>query len=163
IDGGGRPVRLAVVAAMLRAAIERGEPFGSELRAAQVLADDPAVLAPLEGFATSGVPAAATLARELARLTPSLLNAGAAPAPDASILARLQSSAGKLVRVRPIEEMPGDELAAIVARIELRAAQVDVAGALAELAKLPPVLSAPAQAWTDKARAREAAVEAGRK
>jgi hypothetical protein len=51
----------------------------------------------------------------------------------------------------------------VVARIEVRAAQVDLAGALKELAKLPAALRAPAQDWIAKAQAREAAVDLSRR
>jgi hypothetical protein len=51
----------------------------------------------------------------------------------------------------------------MVARIESRAAQADLAGALAELRKLPAELRAPADEWIRKAEARAAAVEASRR
>src|SRR5207244_10326363 len=51
-ETGDRSVRLAVIAAGLRAAVERGEPFAAELAAAKSLAADPAALAPREPFAT---------------------------------------------------------------------------------------------------------------
>ena len=120
------------------------------------------MLAPLEEFAGSGTPSAAALARELLALAPALLQGPRAPR-DAGFLDRLQANAEKLVRVRPVEEVPGDEPAAVVARIEVRAAQLDLAGALTELAKLPAPLRAPAQAWIAKAQARETAMEASRK
>ena len=88
--------------------------------------------------------------------------AGTAPR-DGGFLDRLQANAEKLVRVRPIEDAPGDDPAAILARIEVRAAQADIDGALAELAKLPAAARAPAQAWIAKAQARGKAVEASRR
>ena len=159
-ETGDRSVRLAVTAAALRAAVERGEPFAAELAAAKSLAADPAALAPLEHFATSGVPAAAALVRELLVLAPSLVQA--LPR-DGGILERLQANAERLVRVRPIEEIAGDDSAAVIARIEARAAQSDLAGALAEFAKLPPGLRAGAQGWITKAAARNATVELSRR
>lgn len=165
--GGGETsdhsMRVAVIATVLRAAIERGDPFTSELAAAQALAANPTALAPLQAFAASGAPTAAVLARELLALAPSLLNEAATPARDAGFLERLQASAEKLVRVRPVDEAPGDDPAAVVARIEVRAAQADLAGALAELAKLPAPLRARAQGWIAKAQARNAAVEASQR
>jgi len=156
-------MRVAAIATLLRAAIERGDPFTSELAAAQALAANPTALAPLQAFAASGAPTAAVLARELLALAPSLLNEAATPARDAGFLERLQASAEKLVRVRPVDEAPGDDPAAVVARIEVRAAQADLAGALAELAKLPAPLRARAQGWIAKAQARTAAVEASQR
>jgi hypothetical protein len=159
---GDHSLRLAVAAAVLRSAVERGDPFTAELKVAQMLATEPAILAPLEEFAAAGTPSAAALARELMALAPALIQVARTPR-DAGFLDRLQAGAEKLVRVRPLDEVPGDEPAAVVARIEVRAAQLDVAGALTELARLSPPLRAPAQAWIAKAQAREAAVEASRK
>ena len=70
----------------------------------------------------------------------------------------------KLVRIRPVDEEPrGDDRTAILARVEQRAAQGNIAGALTELAKLPADARAPAQAWIAKAEARNKAIEASRR
>ena len=76
---------------------------------------------------------------------------------------KLQLNAEKLVRVRPLDGAAGSDSAAIVARVEAKAARTDIAGALAELAQLPPDARAPAEAWIKKAQAREAAVAASRR
>ena len=55
-SGSDRPVRLAVAAAALRAAVERGDPFAAELAAVKPLAGDAQALAALEPFAATGVP-----------------------------------------------------------------------------------------------------------
>jgi len=160
-----RPLRLAVVASALKSAVERGDAYPGELAAAKALAPDAKVLAPLEAFAATGVPSAPVLARELAALTPALRQAAqqaAGTSPRDGFLEKLQASAEKLVRVRPLEEAAGSDPPAIVSRIDAKAAQADLAGALAELAKLPPALRAPADAWIAKAQARAAAVEASR-
>ena len=82
----------------------------------------------------------------------------------AGFLDRLQANAEKLVRIRPVGEEPrGDDRAAILARVEQRAAQGNIAGALAELAKLPPDARAPVQAWIAKAEARNKALDASRR
>jgi hypothetical protein len=160
---GDHSLRMAVAATLLRTALERGDPFLAELQAAQALAADPALLAPLEAFAASGAPSAPALARELMALAPALIQGPRSLPRDAGFLGRLQASAEKLVRVRPIDEIAGDDPAAVVARIEVRAAQVDLAGALKELAKLPAAQRAPAQDWVAKAQAREAALELSRR
>ena len=51
-----RPVRVAVVAAALRNAVERDFPFTAELAAARALGLDEKALAALEPFAATGVP-----------------------------------------------------------------------------------------------------------
>ncbi len=160
-ESGDRAVQLTLAATALNAAVERGEPFAPELATARALAADPKVLAPLEPFAASGVPSAATLARELAQLAPSLRPA--APAPREGFLQRLQRNAEKLVRVNPVEEPAGNESSAIMGRVEIKAGQGDLAGALAELMKLPPAERAAAEPWIKKAQARMAAIEASRR
>jgi hypothetical protein len=153
-------VRRVLVASALKAAVERGEPFAAELAAAKPLAADR--LAPLEPFARSGVPSVQALTRELLGLVPSMLPTAASKPREASgLLERLQVE--RFVRIRPVGEAVGDDPAAIVARVESRATQADVAGALAELRKLPVDLRAPAETWIRKVEARDAAVELSRK
>jgi hypothetical protein len=158
-----RAVRLAVATATLRTAVERGDPFALELAAVKSLAADARPLAALEPFAASGVPGAAALSRELAALIQPMSRLAVPVARNGGILDRLQANAEKLVRVRPVDEAPGDDPAAVIARVEARAAQSDIAGALAELAKLPAPVRAPAQPWIARAEARNAAVEAARR
>lgn len=161
--GSDRAVRFTVAAAALRTAVERGEPFAAELATAKALAHDPGAVAALEPFAASGVPSNAGLARELATLIQPMLRTVRNTSRDGGILDRLQANAEKLVRIRRVgEALPGDDPTAVIARIEAKAAQADVAGALAELGKLPPDVRAPAQAWIAKAQMRGKAIEASR-
>ena len=159
---GDRAVRLVLVATALKSAAERGEPFAGELAAAKALGADPKLTAALEPFAAAGVPTVAMLARELGALAASLRPAQSAP-PRASFLERLQGNAEKLVRMRPTEEIAGTDAAAVASRLEGKAAQEDLAGAQAELAKLPPAARAPAEAWVAKVQARTAALDASRR
>ena len=156
-----RTVRLALAASALNAAVERGDAFAAELAAAKALGADPKLLAALEPFARAGVPAAAVLARQFAALAPALQAAGAPP-PE-GVLGRLQMNAEKLVRIRRVDEAPGSDAAAIVARSEAKAARGDLAGAVSELAQLPPNARAPAEAWIKSAQARIAAIDASRR
>ena len=162
--GADRAGRLAFVALALRSAVDRGEPFGNELAAAKPLVSDPALLAPLEPFAAIGVPRSATLARELSKLTaPMLAAAGTAPAREGGIFDRLQQNAERLVRIRPINETPGDDPATVVSRAEVKAAHGDLAGALGELSHLPDAVRAPAAGWIKQAEAQAAALAAARR
>lgn len=158
-----RPVRLAVAAQALRVAVERGDPFAVELAAVKPLATDAQALTPLEPFAAGGVPAPSALARQLSDLVPAMRRLVAAPGPAGGFLNRLQAHAERLVRVRPVDEMPGDDPEAIISRIDAKAARSDIAGALADLAKLPANVRAPAEEWIKQAQAREAAVTSSRK
>jgi hypothetical protein len=157
------PVRFALAASALRAAFERGEPFAAELAAVRALTTDTQTLAAIEPFAATGVPSAATLGRELLAVVPVIQRAAGTVTRDGGILDRLQANAEKLVRIRPIEEVAGEDANAILSRIELKAAHADIAGALAELAKLPPTVRAPALAWIARAEARSQAVDASRR
>jgi hypothetical protein len=159
-----RAVRIAVAAEALRDAVARGEPFAAELAAVKSLGGGGAALSPLEPYASSGLPSNAALGRELAQLVPQMRDlAGAAQTREGSFLERLQANAERLVRIRPLEEKPGDDAHAILSRIEIKAGNGDVSGALAEVAKLPPAVRAPAQAWIGKAEARAHAADATRK
>ena len=66
------------------------------------------------------------------------------------------------MRIRPVDAPPGDDAAAVLARLEIDAAKADIAAALADLGKLPDATRAPAQAWIAKANARQAALAAAR-
>jgi len=138
-----RASRLAIAASALNAAIERGTPFTSELATAKAIASDPKALAPLEPFANSGMPSAAALSRQLAALVPSLRAVGG-EAPREGVLDRLAANAEKLVRIHPRQEAAGSDPGAIISRIEVKATQSDIPGALAELAQLQASARAPA-------------------
>jgi hypothetical protein len=157
-----RAVRLAVVAGALRTAVERGTPFTAELAAAKGLGADASALAPLEPFAGGGVPNAEVLARDFDKLEPAMSAAAAPPSQAGGILGRLQANAERLVRVHPVGDTPGDDPAAALARAGTKAHRGDIAGALAEVEKLPPAAQAPAADWIKAAKARTAAVEAAR-
>lgn len=152
-----------MVASALNAAVDRGAPYVAELGAAKAAAPDPKVLAALEPFAKAGVPGADALARELLALVPALAKAAGMASRDGGILDRLKANAERIVRVRPIDEVAGDDPVAVIQRIEARAAQGNLAGAMTEIAKLPAPARALAKEWIAKVEARNAAVEASRR
>jgi len=160
---GDRPLRAAMAAQALRTAVERGDPFVAELSATKVNGVDPRTLAPLEPFAANGLPSAALLARQLSDLAPEMLKSNAAPTPAGGFLDRLQANAEKLVRIRPTDEVLGDDPAAVVSRAQAKAARSDFTGALAELNALPANVRAPAEDWIKKVEARNAAMDASRR
>src|SRR5262249_43932840 len=122
----------------------------------------PKLVAALEPFARAGVPAAATLARQLSALAPALLPASRAPERE-GVLGRLQLSAEKLVRIRRVDEAPGSDGAAIVARSEAKASRGHLAGGAAERAQLPRRGGARPGAGIRRARAPPAAIDASRR
>lgn len=161
-ESADRAVRLALAATALNAAVERGDAFAAELAAAKTLGADPKLVAALEPFARSGVPTSAALARQFSELASALSQAAEPPSRE-GVLGRLQANAEKLVRIRRVDEVPGSDAAAIVARSEAKAARGDLAGASAELGQLPPNARAPAEAWIKSVQARAAAIEASRR
>ena len=160
--GADKAGRLAFVAVALRSTVERGDPFAQELAAVRPLVSDAKVLGPIEPFAASGVPRAVALARELSSLTAPML-AAAGGAPREGLIDRLQANAGRLVRIRPINESPGDDPSTVIGRADVKAAHGDLAGAATDIFSLPGTVRAPAESWLARVWAREAALAAARK
>lgn len=158
----GKATRLALSASTLRTAVVSGAPFGAELAQAKALGAADRYTAPLSPFAASGVPSATALAQELRALMPQVAKLAGAPAATGSFIERLQANAGRLVKVTPIDAPAGDDTAAVLTRLEVESAQADIAGALADLGKLPEAARAPAQGFIAKAKARETALAAAR-
>ena len=151
-------LRRVAAAPLLESAVRDGAPYGDALAAAKASADNASALAPLDPFASTGVPGAAALCRELLGLLPK-----AAPKPDApppsNLLDRLRHSAMKLVRVSRVDEPAGD---AALARVAAAAKRDDLDAARREVKQLAPSERAPLQAWLDKVEARDAARAAAR-
>ena len=157
-------LRYALIAAGLRSALERGEPFTAELAAARTVGIDPAVLTQLAPFASTGVPNVQELFRELGGLIPEMLKVSAPSAsPEGGYLDRLQAHAERLVRIRPVGDQTGDDPAAVIGRIERDMARRDLAAVLADFEKLPAPAQAVAEAWRKKALARQTAGAASAK
>jgi hypothetical protein len=156
------PLRRIVAAALLDVHVRSGDPYPAVLAAATALAATPDALKPLDGFAASGVPGNAALSRELLTLVPKL----SPPASDnattgAGLVDRLQAGAAKLVRIERTDTI-GTDRGAIVARVTAAGLRNDIAEARRELNTLAPVDRAAAQAWLDKADARDAALATSR-
>ena len=160
-----RTTRLAILAFALDTAVTRGTPYAAELAALRAAGTDAKVLDPLQPFAQSGVPSTAALARELAALAGKLpgTTGATSPAQSGGFIDRLQANAERLVRVRPVNDAQGDEPAAIVARMQAKTSQGDVAGAIADAQKLRADARAVVDEWSKKAAARQAALAAAQK
>ncbi|MGY4381209.1 hypothetical protein ACVWZ3_008848 [Bradyrhizobium sp. i1.3.6] len=142
--------------------LRHGDPYESQLATARSLAAKPDMLKPLDTFASSGIPTPVALSRELLNIVPKLSPPAEAPAAGAGIVERLQAGASKLVRIERTDGV-GNDRGAIVARVTAAALRNDFAEARRELKTLPEADRAPAQAWLDKADARDAALGASRK
>jgi hypothetical protein len=154
-------LRRVVAAALLDVAVRHGDPFVEALKAAKSLSADPDKLKPLDQFADKGVPSPPQLNRELLTLVPKLSPSAGTATTGASIVDRLQAGASKLVRIERTDTT-GTDRGAIVARVTAAALRNDFAEARRDLGELPPADRAPAQAWLDKAAARDAALSASR-
>lgn len=157
-----RPLRYVVAATLLDVAVRHNDPFEAQLTAARSLAAKPEVLKPLDTFAASGIPTPVALSRELLNIVPKLSPPPEAPSSGAGIVERLQAGASKLVRIERTDGV-GNDRGAIVTRVTAAALRNDFVEARRELKTLPEADRAPAQAWLDKADARDAALAASRK
>jgi hypothetical protein len=157
------PLRRVVAAALLDVLVRIGDPYQAALASAKALSPNADALKPLDQFAASGVPSTAKLAGELLTLVPKL---SPAPPPDAAttgsgIVERLQAGAAKLVKIERTDTS-GNDRGAVVARMTAAALRNDSNEARRELKTLAPADRAAAQAWLDKADARDAALAASR-
>jgi hypothetical protein len=154
-------LRRVVAAALLDVAVRHGDPYAESLKVAKSLSADPDKLKALDSFAEKGVPSPPQLNRELLTLVPKLSPSPETATTGTSIVDRLQAGAAKLVRVERTDTT-GNDRGAMVARVTAAALHNDFAGARRDLAELAPADRAPAQAWLDKAAARDAALSASR-
>jgi len=157
-----KTIRLVIIAAALRTAVERSDPFTVELATARSLGLDEKTLAPLEPFAATGVPTQNELLRSLSALVPELLRLSVPPDRELSYLERLQASAIKMMNIRPVRDEPGDDPSTVIGRIEFKIMQQDLAGVVSELDKLPAPAKGLAQPWRAKAMGRQNAIESTR-
>jgi hypothetical protein len=155
------PLRRVVAASVLDVSVRQGEPYVAALAAAKSLAENADALKPLDDFAATGVPSAASLSRELLTLVPKLSPAQESATSGSGIVDRLQAGAAKLVRIERTDSV-GNDRGAVVARVTAAGLRNDFAEARRELKTLAPADRAAAQAWLDKADARDAALAASR-
>lgn len=157
-----KPLRYVVAATLLDVAVRHNDPYEAQLNAARALAAKPELLKPLDAFAATGIPTPVALTRELLNIVPKLSPPPEAPSSSAGIVERLQAGASKLVRIERTDGV-GNDRGAIVTRVTAAALRNDFVEARRELKTLPEADRAPAQAWLDKADARDAALAASRK
>ncbi|MDV4155118.1 MULTISPECIES: COG4223 family protein [Rhizobium] len=147
-------VARAIAAAALKAAIDRGGPFLTELDTfAGVAPDDPAV-ADLRAFAETGIPSRTELVGEVADVATAIVEAVNQPDPNQSWSDRLMSSAKSLVSVRPVGNIEGESVEAIAARMEEKVKNGDLPGASAEWNNLPALGKQASAAFKQSLEAR---------
>ena len=152
--GPEQQVARAIAAAALKAAIDRGGSFETELQTfGSVAGDDPAI-AGLQKFAATGVPSRAELQREFPKVADAMLEATIQPDPDQGIAGRLLSSAMSVVKVRRVGNVEGDTPEAIVARIEEALRNGDLKASVREWDALPEPAKATSRDFRQKLDAR---------
>lgn len=154
--------RLALAAIILRNAVLSHAAYQAELARAQAFGAEAKQLAPLQRFASTGVPSDAQLADDLRKLLPSLAQTLAPQDASGTFLDRLRANAERLVRVTPADAPRGDEPSDVLTRLSFEANHGDVDGALRDLQKLPQSARAKAADWTATVKARNDALAAAR-
>jgi hypothetical protein len=158
------PLRRMVAATLLDVLVRTGDAFPTALSTAKSLAPNPDALKALDQFAEKGVPNANRLSTELLALVPKLSPPAAQQDPattGSGIVERLQAGAARLVKIERTDTT-GTDRGAVVARVTAAAVRNDFNEARRELKTLPPEDRAAAQAWLEKADARDAALAASR-
>ena len=150
------------LAQSLQHALERGRPFAAEQAALSERGVDPQLLAPLAPFADQGAPTTARLLTSFAPLAKRLRALDEAPTAGASLADQLLHDAGKLVRVRPVNEPAKVSISELVAQIEVALAHDDLDGASEAFDKLPDNARSEANAFGETLNQRRAAEQAAR-
>ena len=130
-------VAVAIASAGLKAAIDRGGPFSTELDTLASVAPDMPSLEALRPFADTGAPARAKLVASFPATADLVMEALKPEDPNQSITDRLLESAFSAIKVRPVGDVQGDQPADMLARIEDRLTNGDLKAAAAEWDKLP--------------------------
>ncbi|MEO4001058.1 hypothetical protein [Mesorhizobium sp. CAU 1732] len=146
-----------IAASALKAAIDRGTPFMTELETFATLAPDATETAELRDLAASGVPTSADIAGDAAAAANAMIAASRPVDPQASVVDRLWGSAMGLVQVRPVGMVEGEGVPETVARIDAAIGANDYARAITEFDTLPDAAKAAGEPFMAKVRAREAA------
>jgi hypothetical protein len=148
---------LAIAASALKAAIERGEPFTTEIDTFAAVAPPSPQIDQLRQMAAAGVASRAAIEAAFPAAASAMVAAGKVEDPNAGILDKLISSAQSLVDVRPVGMVEGEGAAEIVARMEVHIKAGDYAAAAAEYDKLPEAAKAAGASFIALVNARQSA------
>ncbi len=134
---GEAAVSRAIAATYLKAAVDRGDPFLTELETFAALAPQDPALQDLRPLAASGVKSKSTLSAEFNGQAKLILDAVNQPVAGEGFTDRLLASAQSLISVRPVGNVEGTDAGAILARMEDKLKNGDVKGAALEWEGLP--------------------------
>lgn len=130
-------VARAIAVAGLKAAVDRGGTFLTELDTLAGLTPDDPIIDSLRDYARTGIPSRAELVRQFQDVASAILSAVNQPDPNQGLAERLLSSALSVVKVRPVGNVEGDTPEAVVARMEDKLRNGDLQGASLEWDTLP--------------------------
>lgn len=150
-------VALAIAAAALNSAIERGGTFAAEVETLAAIAPDVPELPALREIAAQGIATQAELVAGMDDAANAMIAAAEAPDRNSGFWDQLWSSMESLVQVRPIGNVQGDTVPAKVARMEVALKAGDLAKVAAEFETLPDAAKAAGQPFVDKVKARQTA------
>jgi hypothetical protein len=148
---------IIVAASALKAAIDRGSSFTTEIETYASLKPDAEEIAQLRDLAATGVPTEAQLAAEADAAANAMIAATRTTDPNAGITDRLWSSAMGLVQVRPVGMVEGEGVPEIVARLDSAVQAGDLERAIKEFDSLPAAAKTAGEPFMTKVRARAAA------
>ncbi|RUW25292.1 MULTISPECIES: COG4223 family protein [unclassified Mesorhizobium] len=147
-------IALAIAASALKAALDRGAPFATELDTFAAIAPDAPEITVLRSYAEKGVPTRATIASEVEAAANAMVEAATPVDQNAGFFQSLVSSAESLVKVRPVGTVEGKGAPETVARLEVAVNQGDYAKALSEYDTLPDAAKSAGADFAGKLKAR---------
>jgi hypothetical protein len=145
---------VAVAAAALKSAIDRGTPFMTELETYAAVAPGAPEIAELRDLAASGVPTRAAIEAEADDAANRMIAAARPTDPEAGLIEELWTSARSLIQVRPVGHVEGEDIPAIVARLEAAVREGNYQQAIQEYEALPEPAKAAGDEFIEKVRAR---------
>jgi len=148
-----RAAALAMALADLRQALDRGKAFATELKDVRQLSPEPVKADTLAARAEQGVPTRDMLRESFPRYAETALDAGEKPG-GSSVIAQFVDSARSVVDVRPVGEVEGEGPSAVIARIEQRLADGDLAAVVAAAEALSGKAADALRPWLAQVEAR---------
>ncbi|MGC4024927.1 MAG: phage tail protein [Mesorhizobium sp.] len=147
-------VALAIAAAALKSAVDRGGPFAAEAETFAAIAPNAPELAALRQYADQGVATEADLVASFPQAADAMIAASEPENPNAGVWQRLMDSAQSVVKVRPVGSVEGDQPGARVARMEVALKAGDLQKALAEYDGLPEAAKQAGASLADRIKGR---------
>ena len=147
-------VAMSIAASGLKAALDRGGAFESELEAFAAIAPEAPELASLRSLAAKGVATVDELQAQARGAVDTMLAADRPTAQNAGFFDRLLSSAENIVTVRPVGPVEGAGAPETAARMEDALNRGDLAKALAEYDTMPEPAKSAGASFAQKIRDR---------